>query len=833
MKKGLKISAIVLGVILLVMIILPFAFAGKIEGIVKTEGNKLLNARFDFEKLDISLFRNFPQASLTLNGFWMKGLDEFENDTLIATDRLTATVNVFSLFGDSGFDITSIQLDDTYVKAIVLPDGRVNWDVMKADSTDTEDVTAETDDTPFRISLKSVTVDNLNVIYDDRQSGMYADITDFGMQMSGDFSSDQTLLKIDAEAGSLTYRMNQISLLNRVNLAIRMDIDADMLNRKFTLRNNEFRLNAIRANLDGWLAFNDPSIEMDLSVNSNKVGFKDILSLIPAVYAKDFKNLQADGTVSLTASAKGIMQGDTLPRFMLDMNVQNGSFRYPSLPAGIDDINIKAHVSNPGGSIDLTSIRISPFSFRLGNNPFSLSAAVSNPVSDAAFDLNAKGTLNLGMIEQVYPLDDMDLNGMLHADMSLSGRYSYVEKEQYEKVQASGMLQLNDMKLDIKDMPDVTIRKSTFTFTPRYLQLSETTAMIGQNDITADSRFENYIGFLLRDQTLKGNLTIRSNRFNLNDFMSGTDENIPAETGEHTSSGLLIIPRNIDFTMDARMKEVMFDSMVFTDMNGKLSIKDGKADMNNLSMKTMGGTMVLNGYYSTTDTSNPVFNAGFRMNGLNFAQTYKELNMVQKLAPVFENLKGSFSGTMNIRTNLDKEMSPVLPTMQGSGSLTTRDMELSGVKVIDQLAGLVNKPELKNITVKDLNLDFAIKDGRVATTPFDIKFQGYVLNLSGSTGLDQTIDYSGKIRLPASAGTIGQLSSVDFKIGGTFTAPNVSLDTKSMAGQVVESAKDIAIEKIGKELGLDSAIVSNKDSIRKKATEKVTEKALDFLKKLK
>ena len=66
MKKGLKIAAITVGVIIILMFLLPFAFQGKIADIVKTEGNKMLNAQFDFKNLNISLFRNFPQASVTL-----------------------------------------------------------------------------------------------------------------------------------------------------------------------------------------------------------------------------------------------------------------------------------------------------------------------------------------------------------------------------------------------------------------------------------------------------------------------------------------------------------------------------------------------------------------------------------------------------------------------------------------------------------------------------------------------------------------------------------------------------------------------------------------------
>ena len=71
MKKLVKILGATLLAILLLLILLPMAFKGKIEGIVKSEGNKLLNAQFDFKSLDISLLRNFPNASVSLNDFWL------------------------------------------------------------------------------------------------------------------------------------------------------------------------------------------------------------------------------------------------------------------------------------------------------------------------------------------------------------------------------------------------------------------------------------------------------------------------------------------------------------------------------------------------------------------------------------------------------------------------------------------------------------------------------------------------------------------------------------------------------------------------------------------
>ena len=156
MKKVVKIAAIVVAVIIVLLIALPFMFRGKIAELVKTEGNKMLNAEFDFASLDISLIRHFPQASLSLEDFWLKGKGDFANDTLVQAGEVTATVNLLSLFGNSGYDISRIYIDDTRLHAIVLEDGRANWDIMKADSTTTDTAATEEGSGNFRIKLQIV-----------------------------------------------------------------------------------------------------------------------------------------------------------------------------------------------------------------------------------------------------------------------------------------------------------------------------------------------------------------------------------------------------------------------------------------------------------------------------------------------------------------------------------------------------------------------------------------------------------------------------------------------------------------------------------------------------
>ena len=92
MKKIVKITIVAIAVIVLLLVAIPLLFTGKIEGIIKEEGNKMLNAEFDFESLDISLIRRFPQVSVSLEEFYLKGVGAFENDTLVSAEEAMAAM---------------------------------------------------------------------------------------------------------------------------------------------------------------------------------------------------------------------------------------------------------------------------------------------------------------------------------------------------------------------------------------------------------------------------------------------------------------------------------------------------------------------------------------------------------------------------------------------------------------------------------------------------------------------------------------------------------------------------------------------------------------------
>lgn len=790
MKKGLKIAGITLAVIFVLLLILPFAFQGKIKDVVKSEANKMLNAKLEFSDLSLSLIRNFPNASVTLKDISLSGINEFEGDTLIKADNAHATVNIMSLFGDAGYEISKIKIEHASVLAKVSEDGKANWDIMKDDEKKgSED--SDTTSTAFKLKLKSVEIKKSSIVYDDRQAKIKFAADDLDLTLSGDLTSDRTTVKTDFKAQAVSVIMENIPYLSKAVIQGDVQVDADLQNMKFTLKDNTISVNAISASVDGWIALlDDDSMDMDIKLNAPETQFKDILSLIPAIYAKDFEQIKTSGTATLDAYAKGLMKGDTLPSFDVKLTIANAMFQYPDLPKAVTDIAVNARITNPGGDADLTVIDVPKFHFSMGGNPFDVNLHLTNPVSDPNFSLGAKGKLNLGMIKDIYPLEDgMQLNGILDANLKVAARMSTIEKEQYDKVNAEGTLAINDMTIKSNEMSDIHISNAMMSFTPRYVDLSSLNVKIGQNDLAATGKLENFIPYALKNETLRGSLNVNSGYLNLNDFMSDSPAAATAETSAEEPVAVFEVPKNIDFSLNGNFKKVLFDNLTMNNVIGQIIVRGGKVDMKNLGMSALGGAMTLNGSYDTSkNPKQPHVDMALNLKNVSFSETFKTFTTVQKLVPIFEALGGNFSTTFNLNTDLGNDFMPNLTTLSANGLLQSNNVDVQNVPAVNALAGALKNDKLKSFNIKDLNLPFSIASGRVTTKPFDVNMGSIgKMNLSGTTGLDQSIDYVAKVDLPDSK-ISSYVKSMNVKIGGTFTSPKISLDYADVASQALGNA---------------------------------------------
>jgi hypothetical protein len=780
MKTFLKIAGIVLLVLLIALFMLPFLFKGKIVEFVKSEINQTMNARVDFDNVGLNFFRSFPNASVSLNNLKVIGIDEFANDTLFSAGSLSATINLKSLFGNSSYEVSKISADKACLRAHVLESGKANWNIVKEDSTATKTKEASA----FKLKMKSVEITNSDVYFDNDSSHINIALQNINGSLSGDMTTDEAQLKTNFTIETLSFIMDKIPYLSKAKAKGDAAINANWKDMKFTFAENKLQLNEIKANLDGWVSFPDEeTTEMDIQLKAPETQFKDILSMIPAIYSNDFKDLKTSGKASLEASAKGKMKGETLPAFDAKLIVADAFFQYPSLPESVKNIRTNIHAYSQGGSVDNTMVDISEFHFEMAGNPFDIQLNLSTPVSDPNIRMSAHGNLDLGKIKSVYPIKDMELNGNLSANLKLATRMSYIDKAQYDKVDASGTLDIKDMKVQSKGKDDVQIHNAGLTFSPQYVNLSAFSAQIGKNDLTANGKLENLIPYFMKNQTLQGNLTVSSNYLNLNDFMSSDN----SSAKDSTKMGIIEIPKNLDFNLTGNFKQVIFDKLNMSNITGQITVKDGKAEMNNLSMNALGGKLIVAGYYDTgKNPKQPDVSFNLNIQEASFAQTFSTFTTIKQLAPIFENLTGNYSTNFKMTSPLGEDFMPILTTLTASGLLSSNSVAVTGNSILNGLASTLKNESLSNMKIKDLKLPFSIDNGRVTTKPFDVNFGEGAINLAGSTGLDQTIDYKAKINLTGKLSN-QYMNNVTVSIGGTFKNPKFNIDAKDVANQLLGS----------------------------------------------
>ena len=805
MKRFLKITATVVAVVLVVAIVTPLLLRGKIGDIVKREANAMLAARLDFEKLDISLLRNFPNASLNLKGLTLVGTDRFEGDTIVAARRITVVVNLMSLVGDEGFEVRKIILASPALHAHKLADGAVNWDVMKP--SEPADTTAAEESAPssFRLSVRDFRLTDAVIRYEDDSTGMELRTAPLSLRLSGDMSAESTQLDLDLLAGGVDFTQGGVPLLHDAELALDAEIDADLAEGRFTFSRNTLRLNAIEMRLDGWVQQVGDALAMDVSAGCSEVRFKDLLSLIPAFYKHEFRSLAASGELSMELWARGQMHGAQLPAFELKTEVHNGSFQYSSLPKAVTDINIAAKVSNAGGELDKTEVEISEFGLKMAGNSLSATGYATNLMSDPTFRATLSGRVDLGAIREVYPLErGIDLAGRIAASMKLSGRMSDVESGRYERISASGSLVVEQLGLHVPQLPEVFIRRAAATISPQAMTLGEFGVTVGGSDLSATGQLTGYLGYLMRGEQLAGRLYVKSDLLDLNEIRAAVpadaeaesaDAEKPAEEAAAAPAQAIVVPKNLNLSLNAELKKVLFEKMVITDIAGEMSVAGGTLSLDRLGLQLFGGKASASGRYSTAaDPAHPTLSLAASIAKASFPRTFEEIEAVRQLAPIFEKASGDYSLSIDMRTTLDAAMSPDLMSLTAQGEISSENVSVEGVEVFDKLADLLKNDKLRRIEARDLKIRFSIKDGRVTTEPFDLKMGDVNVNMSGTTGLDRTIDYTAKVTLPAGVG--GVLGAVNVGIGGTFTSPKITLGVQETVEQVVSNVVSEQIDNL-------------------------------------
>ncbi len=923
MKKatGLFVK-IFLGIILFVLIALfavPIIFKNQIKVKVEKAINESVKATVKFDDYKLGFFKNFPNLSFSLNRVSVVGLGNFEGDTLAGFKSFDLVFNLSSLFKKTGYEVKSVVIDRAVINAIVKQEGFTNWDIMKDTSqvnvaskpqlsTGTQSQPATTPQSRpavssqpqpstapqpqpsaapliqtataqsgMKILLKKVIVTNSSVSYVDDSSRMKVFLDNVNLTLKGGMTTGETDLQIAFNAGEFTFIMDDARYINKAVLDAKIDMLAELAKWKFTFRKNYFSLNDLKLSFTGTVEMPGNDIATDINFSTAQTtSFKTLLSLIPAVYMKDYEDLKATGDFTLSGTAKGIYSDadSTLPDVTLAINVSNGLVSYPSLPEQLKNINIKSDIFINGNDLDKTIVNVDLFHMELAGNPFDMTFGLKTPISDPDFKGSMIGRIDLDALSKAVPIDSMSLSGIINLSVQMAGKMSMIEKNQYDNFKASGTIGVKNMDIAMTGYPDVKINEGNLEFTPAYAALSGTTLIVGgKSDFNLKGRIENYIPYFLSNKTLRGNLTSQSKMVDASDIMSKMSTTTPSvnkeahaadpNAGVATSSliplvhaavphpvstvdpvpasepmKLIIVPANIDFDVDASIDDFNYEDIKAQKIHGHVIVRSGILSINNAAMNILNGTVKMNADYDTRDTLKPVMKADFDMQNIAIKDAFNTFNTVKKLAPAAKNIDGKISAKLNYVSLLGPDMMPVINSINGSGNIKSDAITLVESKTFDQMKETLKLGDNYSNTFKDINISFKIADGRVYVSPFDVKTGNLKMNISGDQGLDQTLNYLVKTEIPradlggsvnslidklsAQASAFGikvklsDVIKVNVKVTGTFSKPVVAPVFGNSSGESTSGGAKAAATEAVKET-IDNTIDKGKEKARAEA----------------
>ena len=522
------------------------------------------------------------------------------------------------------------------------------------------------------------------------------------------------------------------------------------------------------------------------------------------------EGLEMKGSYAINLNAKGVYDSlkKTIPAIDAAMSLASGYVKSKDFPLPLQDMHFTSTVKNTSGKLAETFITVKDFSVLMDGEKFSADLLLQN-LDDYTWDLKAKGGIDIEKMTKLFPVEGMTLAGKVKADIETKGKYSDVQAERYDKLPTSGSASLKDFKYVTKDLPTVTLSQAGMVFDPKKIELQNVNGTIGKSDFNVSGSVLNYLGYIFgKNETIKGVVNFNSTLLDLNEFMSDSEE--PAAAADTAALSVIPVPQNIDFLLKSNVKTVKLMNYTMTNASGDVLVKDGVANLSGLKFNMLGGGFVVDGTYNTKDIAHPKYDLGLKIENVSMKEASSASSLVSTYAPIAGMVNGNFSTDFKISGELLKDMMPNMATVNGGGLIKIAQAALKDSKLISGITSLTKLNDANEVTMKDVLMSAAIKDGRLSVKPFDVKFGNYKTTITGSTGLDQSIDYTLKMDVPA--GKLGtQLNGflaektgaktdpngnvpVTIGLGGSVTNPSPKLIMDEQKQQVKEAATAVAKE---------------------------------------
>ncbi|HTI60441.1 AsmA family protein [Mucilaginibacter sp.] len=419
--KTLKIMGITIGSILLLMFLLPILFPKTITKKIKQLANNSINGQLNFSGTSLSFFKRFPELTLTLEDFTLKGSEPFQQDTLIAAKDISFAVDLTSLL-QSKIKISKVYLSKAFINIEVDSAGHGNYSVYKSQPPAQQ---AKADTGAASLGIEEIVIEKSHLVYDDASIPTQIDARNFNYRGSGDFTKNIFDLKshVEIAEADFTYDNQQYVVNRTVNADLVTSINTKSL--AFAFQKNDLMINKLPVKFVGRFGFIKDGYDMDFKFTSHQTNLGDIFTALPPSYAKWVTGTEVKGTGEAQVELTGqyIASKNIHPDFSFSMKARNGYISNNHTPSPVQDLYLDMVMKVPHLNPDSLSLSIDSLHFRIDKDYFNSKFSVNGLKSPEIF-ARINTEVDLEKWNRAFGVKSVDLKGRYALHLLAEGKYA-------------------------------------------------------------------------------------------------------------------------------------------------------------------------------------------------------------------------------------------------------------------------------------------------------------------------------------------------------------------------------------------------------------------------
>lgn len=721
----------VLGLVLLLWI-LALVFEKDVIRFATEKLNSNLNSEISFESVDLTILKTFPYASLEFKNVSCNEYLPSKKPVkpLFKASYLYLQFNIWDLFSGK-YSVKRITLRDADLNMYRDKNGHDNWHIWK------EDKNPQPEKEKFSFKLSAVKLDKVRLNYIDLQSDGYIEMDVKQLYLSGNFTEKK--YKLSSESKMLLKRLQwgEASVPGPLQLELNATLQVDNEKNTYKISYCSLDLEGMSLYCEGGFVNMKEGLYTEVSFNGKKLDIAKVLNLIPEKYTAFRNDYDGKGIVDISGNMKGFLTEGQLPQLSLEYIGKNISFTAREEKLKLDDVQFTGSFDYFPNDQQKSKLVLTNFSGKLPSSEFSGSFLLSD-FTAPRLKLALKAKIDLREFFAFYPVDTLEkISGRLEADIAFEGAMSSgnsFKREDLIKASMAGVLLFENVGLQVKKSPfgfdEVSGR---LEFNNKDVYVRELSGFLAGNDFALDGHALNLLPYLFipkQHLVVKGDLVCKS--LAAEKFFTG-------ESSKKTST--TVLPDYVSLELDVRIGKFIFKKFEAADIRGKINLYNKVLSAEGVYMKTLGGSVFLNGVADNRGNGFKITLNG-NLNEVSVSDLFYRFDNFGQTAIDHDHLKG----TLDAFVEFSAAFSPELKTDESSIYLRT-DLEINNGELIrfeplKALAGWVKIEELENIRFAKLKNTIYIKDKKVIIPEMAVYSNALDINISGEHRFDNYVDYS-------------------------------------------------------------------------------------------